>query len=45
MSQVEQCVVVREEEVADGEEVSSNGSDTVPTIEFLNVQIYCINYK
>lgn len=37
---VEQCVVVREEEVADGKEDSSNGSDTVPAIKFLNVQIY-----
>ena len=33
--QVEQGVVVREEEVADVEECSSNGSDTGPTIEFL----------
>lgn len=38
VGQVEERVVVREEEVADVEDVSSNGSDTAPTIEFLYVQ-------
>ena len=36
VGQVEQSVVVGEEEVADGEDFSSNGSDTAPTIEFLH---------